>query len=70
VRLPLPAFRPQASRLSPALPLPPSAFNAIAIPMAFVDQWVSDALYVLVALMWLVPDSGIGSRLTGGGAAA
>jgi len=52
------------------LPLPPSAFNAITIPMAFVDQWVSDALYVLVALMWLVPDPRIGSRLTGGGASA
>jgi len=26
------------------------------IVLAFVDTWISDALYVLVALMWLVPD--------------
>jgi uncharacterized membrane protein len=28
----------------------------IAIPMAFVSQWISLALYVFVALIWLVPD--------------
>ena len=28
----------------------------IAIPAAFVNQWISGALYVSVALMWLVPD--------------
>ena len=28
----------------------------VAILFAFVDQWISDAIYVLVALMWLVPD--------------
>jgi len=28
----------------------------IAILAAFVDQWISDAIYVVVALMWLVPD--------------
>ncbi|MBL8985056.1 MAG: DUF1211 domain-containing protein [Gemmatimonadetes bacterium] len=27
-----------------------------AIPLAFVNQWISDALYVLVALMWMIPD--------------
>src|SRR6266540_5541832 len=27
-----------------------------AIPLAFVNQWISDAIYVLVALIWLVPD--------------
>ncbi len=27
-----------------------------AIALAFVNQWISDALYVAVALMWLVPD--------------
>jgi uncharacterized membrane protein len=27
-----------------------------AIPLAFVNQWLSAGLYVLVALMWLVPD--------------
>lgn len=29
---------------------------AAAIPLAFVNQWVSQTLYVAVALMWLVPD--------------
>jgi len=29
---------------------------AIAIAAAFWNQWFSDALYVLVAIMWLVPD--------------
>jgi uncharacterized membrane protein len=29
---------------------------AIAIPAAFVHQWISDAIYVLVALIWLSPD--------------
>jgi uncharacterized membrane protein len=32
-----------------------------AIPMAFVQQWVSDVLYVVVALIWLVPDRRIES---------
>ena len=27
-----------------------------AIILAFVNQWLSDAIYVIVALMWLVPD--------------
>jgi len=27
-----------------------------AIPLAFLNPWISNALYVLVALMWLVPD--------------
>ena len=29
---------------------------AIAIPAAFVHQWIADAIYVSVAIMWLVPD--------------
>jgi len=29
---------------------------AIAIPAAFWNQWLSDALYVAVAVMWLIPD--------------
>ena len=37
---------------------------AIAIPLAFVNQWISDALYVCVVLIWLVPDRRIESRLT------
>ena len=29
---------------------------AVAIPSAFYNQWISQAIYVLVALSWLVPD--------------
>ena len=29
---------------------------AIAIPSAFVHQWIAGGLYVLVALLWLIPD--------------
>jgi uncharacterized membrane protein len=29
---------------------------AIAIPMAFVQPWVAYGIYVLVALMWIIPD--------------
>lgn len=32
-----------------------------AIPLAFVNRWVSLGLYVFVALMWLVPDRRIES---------
>ena len=28
----------------------------LTIPLAFVNQLFSDAIYVFVALMWLVPD--------------
>lgn len=35
----------------------------VAIPLAFVNQWISDGLYVLVALMWLIPDRRIESNL-------
>ena len=35
----------------------------VAIPLAFVNQWISDGLYVLVALIWLVPDRRIESKL-------
>jgi len=36
---------------------------AAAIPMAFVDRRVSIALYVVVAILWFVPDRRIESRL-------
>ena len=36
----------------------------LAIACAFVEQWISDGLYVVVALMWLVPDRRIESRVT------
>jgi len=35
----------------------------LAIPLAFFNQWISDALYVLVALMWLIPDRRIELKL-------
>ena len=36
---------------------------AAAIPLAFVSRWISVAIYVVVALMWLVPDRRIESRV-------
>ncbi|HEY3042652.1 MAG TPA: TMEM175 family protein [Vicinamibacterales bacterium] len=36
---------------------------AVAIPLAFVSRWIADAIYVLVVLMWLVPDRRIESKL-------
>jgi len=36
-------------KLSPALYL-------AAIPLAFVSPWIANAVYVLVALLWFVPD--------------
>ena len=38
------------------------ALYAAAIPLAFVNQWISDAIYVAVALMWFIPDRRIESR--------
>jgi uncharacterized membrane protein len=43
-------------RISPLLYL-------AAILFAFANQWVSDALYILVALMWLIPDRRIEARM-------
>ena len=28
----------------------------LSIPLSFVHPWIGNALYVLVAFMWLVPD--------------
>lgn len=36
-----------------------------AIPCAFINQWIAGALYVLVALMWLVPDGRIERVISG-----
>jgi len=36
-----------------------------AIPLAFISPWIADGLYVVVALMWLVPDRRIERALTG-----
>ncbi|HZX97820.1 MAG TPA: TMEM175 family protein [Myxococcales bacterium] len=35
---------------------------AAAIPLSFVREWIADALYVTVALIWLIPDRRIESR--------
>jgi uncharacterized membrane protein len=43
-------------KLSPAI-------YCIAIPAAFWKQWVAQGLYVLVALIWLVPDRRIENML-------
>ncbi len=40
-----------------------TAIYAIAIPLAFVHQAISQGLFVLVALMWLVPDRRIENLL-------
>ncbi len=36
---------------------------AVAIPLAFVNAWVSLALYVLVAMIWFIPDRRIEKKL-------
>lgn len=45
-------------KLSPVL-------YAIAIPTAFWSRWIAGGLYVLVALIWLVPDRRIETILDG-----
>jgi uncharacterized membrane protein len=40
-----------------------TALYVAAIPLAFVNEWIADAIYVLVALIWLVPDRRIEARL-------
>ena len=42
-------------KISPAL-------YTLAIPLAFVNRWIAVALYVVVALMWLVPDRRLETR--------
>jgi uncharacterized membrane protein len=39
------------------------ALYASAIPLAFVHQAIADSIYVLVVLMWLVPDRRIETHL-------
>jgi uncharacterized membrane protein len=39
------------------------AMYAVAIGLAFVNSWISDAIYLTVALMWLVPDPRIERRM-------
>jgi hypothetical protein len=33
-----------------------AVYYALAVPLAFVNTWFSGALYVLVAILWLIPD--------------
>ena len=39
------------------------ASYAAAIPLAYVNRWISVALYVFVAMLWLIPDRRIESQL-------
>jgi uncharacterized membrane protein len=39
------------------------ALYAAAVGLAFVDPWISDALYCGVALLWFIPDRRIERRL-------
>jgi uncharacterized membrane protein len=38
--------------------------NLAAIPLAFVKPWISCMLYVIIAIIWLVPDRRIEHELT------
>jgi len=35
-----------------------------AIPLAFVNPWISNGIYIFVALLWLIPDRRIERELT------
>ena len=39
-------------------------FYAVAIPLSFVNEGIAQAIYVLTALLWLVPDKRIERALT------
>ncbi len=43
------------------------ALYVLAIPIAFLEPWISIALYVAVALMWLIPDRRIEALTSSGG---
>ena len=36
----------------------------LAIPLAFVNPWISAAIFIIVALIWIVPDKRIENALT------
>lgn len=40
------------------------AIYSIAIPLSFISSWLACLLYVLVAIMWLIPDRRIEKVLT------
>lgn len=37
----------------------------LAVPLAFVSSWIAGALYLLVGLIWLIPDRRIEERIGG-----
>src|ERR1700746_1987869 len=39
------------------------AIYAAAIPLAFVKAWIAGACYVIVAIMWLIPDPRIEKKI-------
>lgn len=39
-------------------------FYIAAIPLAFVNEWISRALFIAVAIIWLIPDPRIERRLS------
>jgi len=46
------------------------ALYLVAIPAAFALEWIAGAVYVLVALLWLIPDRRIERALASAGADA
>jgi len=46
------------------------ALYAVAIGLAFFEPWISGCLYVLVALMWLIPDRRIARVVDESGSSA
>jgi len=40
-------------------------FYAVGVALAFVNQWLAIAVYLLVALMWLIPDRRIERTVAG-----
>jgi uncharacterized membrane protein len=39
------------------------ALYAVAIPLAFVQRWIAGACYVVVAIIWLIPDRRIEKKV-------
>ena len=39
------------------------ALYLIAIPSALIHEWIAGALYVIVALIWLIPDRRIERKM-------
>jgi uncharacterized membrane protein len=42
-------------------------FYVVAIPIAFVNTWISVAIYIAVALMWFIPDKRIENTIIAAG---